>query len=582
MRTSRFSCPCLFFLLLLLVAPQESLSQIWTPVLKWQHGGCYSSWCETGWYSSPAVADLDNDGTMEVVAATYSIFILNGVNGELIKKIDPPGGRAWPDVVLADLDDDGSREIITAHGSGYLHVLDQRGEGIWSRQPISSELRGLSVSDLDNDSSLEIIVTGAVSSKTNTWIYEHDGTLRTGWPQLSSDLGYAYGTFNDTAAVGDLNGDGDSEVIVPSDVHYICAYYDDGSHIQSNLIYGDKTWGQVGVWESLATELRGWGYCNGVRDESYRTNFAHGAGAIADMNGDGQPEIVVTGNVYDCETYSSKYTGLYLFNADRSRFQDTTFDWQTTPLNTGAPLTEDYNTIENAIPNPAVADLDGDGLQETLFPSYDGRLHAFWLDKTEHGNWPFSVYSSSEGVYRFASEPIIVDLDNNGSAEVIFTSWVQKESNLTGKLHILDHLGNVLHELLLPDGFGSANWNGSLAAPTIANIDNDSDMELVINTAHSGVVAYDLPDTSLARILWGTGRGSYHRSGVPYSDLSKCPADCSGDGQVSSADLAIFASSFGSFNCAGAECSGDADRDRDVDAADLAEIAASLGRTNCL
>jgi hypothetical protein len=29
------------------------------PVLKWQLGGCFSSWCETGWYSSPAVANID-------------------------------------------------------------------------------------------------------------------------------------------------------------------------------------------------------------------------------------------------------------------------------------------------------------------------------------------------------------------------------------------------------------------------------------------------------------------------------------------------------------------------------------------
>ncbi len=33
-----------------------------TAILKWQYGGCYSSWCETGWYSSPAVLDLNNDG----------------------------------------------------------------------------------------------------------------------------------------------------------------------------------------------------------------------------------------------------------------------------------------------------------------------------------------------------------------------------------------------------------------------------------------------------------------------------------------------------------------------------------------
>ena len=52
------------------------------PVLKWQHGGCYSSWCETGWYSSPAVADLDGDGSMEVIGSAYSIFVLDGETGQ--------------------------------------------------------------------------------------------------------------------------------------------------------------------------------------------------------------------------------------------------------------------------------------------------------------------------------------------------------------------------------------------------------------------------------------------------------------------------------------------------------------------
>ena len=56
---------------------------IQAPVLKWQNGGCYSSWCETGWYSSPAVADLDGDGTMEVIGAAYTLFVLNGEDGSL-------------------------------------------------------------------------------------------------------------------------------------------------------------------------------------------------------------------------------------------------------------------------------------------------------------------------------------------------------------------------------------------------------------------------------------------------------------------------------------------------------------------
>jgi uncharacterized repeat protein (TIGR01451 family) len=155
---------------------------------------------------------------------------------------------------------------------------------------------------------------------------------------------------------------------------------------------------------------------------------------------------------------------------------------------------------------------------EILFPSYDGRLHAYWLDKTEHGNWPYDVHTG--GLYRFASEPAVADLDNDGYAEVIFGSWVQKGSYQTGKLHILDYQGNVLHEVSLPDAYDSSNWNGALAAPTLANIDADADLEVVLNTAHSGFVAYDLHDTANARVLWGTGRGNYQRTGaILYGSL---------------------------------------------------------------
>ena len=61
--------------------------------------------------------------------------------------------------------------------------------------------------------------------------------------------------------------------------------------------------------------------------------------------------------------------------------------------------------------------------------------------------------------------------------------------------------------------FGSGDWNGAMAAPTLADIDGDYELEVVLNTAHSGLVAYDLPGTTNARILWGTGRGSYQRTG---------------------------------------------------------------------
>jgi uncharacterized repeat protein (TIGR01451 family) len=140
-------------------------------------------------------------------------------------------------------------------------------------------------------------------------------------------------------------------------------------------------------------------------------------------------------------------------------------------------------------------------------------VHAYWLDKTEHGSWPFEVYNPAEGFFRFATEPIVVDLDDDGKAEVIFASWTQNDSRAPGRLTIVSWDGSLIQSLDLPwdpsDGRG-----GSLAAPTIANIDDDPDLEVVVGTINKGLVAYDIANSSRARILWGTGRGSYQRTGL--------------------------------------------------------------------
>jgi len=512
----------------------NAFQEIQVPTLKWQHGGCYNSWCETGWYASPAVADIDGDGDLEVIGSASSIVSLDGATGALEWRLksgydrstDPDTvtsvGRTWPGIVIADIDGDNQPEIASSHGGGYVSVYNGEGyfESGWPRRPSTAELRGLSVYDLDEDGSMEVIVNAAVASRENTWVYEHTGTLRTGWPQLDNDTGYAWGVFNDNTAVGDLDGDGWGEVVVPSDVHYICAYEANGIQIPTNPIYKDnegniKDWGKVGVWEDPSIEIQGWGDCDSNRANKYRPNFAHGPAVIADVNGDGDMEVIAVGNMYDCAIGHppGQYNAVFVFHADRSRFNDGTYNWETIPIDTGAPLSEDYAEIENNQPNPVVADLDGDGTLEILFSSYDGRVHAFWLDKTEHGNWPYTVdHHSTEGFYRFSSEPVIADLDNDGFAEVIFASWVEKGTYQTGELHILDYLGNVIHEVSLPSAFGSPDWNGALAAPTLANIDTDPDLEVVLNTANPGLVAYDLPGTADARVFWGTGRGNYLRN----------------------------------------------------------------------
>ncbi len=511
------------------LATGTAQAAIGTPALKWQRAGCYSSWCQTGWYASPAVADLDSDGRPEVIWSAYSIFVVDGATGALEWKVasghdrsEPSAsdvGRTWPGVVVADIDGNGDMEIVTAHSGGWVGVYNHDGYFYpgWPKQPTpGSELRSLAVDDVDRNGDLEVIVASTRSD--NQWfVYEHTGAVRSGWPQHfpdSSGNGYAAGCYNENVAAGDIDGDGRSEIIGPSDVHYITAYNDDGSQIPANAGHfgGGKFWSRVGVHVDDAVDVRGWANC-GIE---HRPNFADSAPAIMDVNGDSILETIVVGNVYNCGTspYTSLYQMPYLLNADRTRWAAGGYDWTVIPSPGpgSAPLSEDYNLIESALPNPVIADLDGDGKMEILFASYDGKLHAYWLDKSEHGSWPYAVTQAGEGFVRFASEPVVADLDGNGTAEVVFGSWPEKGGNRVGRLHILDYRGNVLQQVDLPAPF-SGDWNGMLGAPTLSDIDGDGDLELVAGTAHSGLIAYDLPGTSSARILWGTGRGSYKRAG---------------------------------------------------------------------
>lgn len=519
----------LVFLASLMVQPSPAaLAAIAAPVLKWQKGGCFSSWCETGWYSSPAVVDLDDDGDVEVIGGLYSLYLLDGSTGTEMERIDPEGSRVWSDIAVADIDNNGDLEVVSVH-STYLYVWDHLLNQVWSIQPINGyELRSLALYDLDNNGDLEILVA-STRSYDQWYVYEHDGRLRSGdWPQHDPDSdtnGYTAGCFNQNIAAGDMNNDQLVEIIGSNDTHYTAAFYPDGSQVPASTIFGTlptglpKPWSRVGMHVEHEVDLRGYANCG----LEHRPNFAHSPPTLTDLDNNGLLELVIVGNVYDCST--SPYTDLYempfIFQQDRTRWSNPSYNWTVIPTPDGlaSPRSEDYNLIESNHPVPVTADLDGDGNKEILYPSYDGRMHVYWLDKSEHGNWPFAVTRNSEGFLRFASPPVVADLDNNGQAEVIFASWVQKGTNQTGKLHILDYLGNPIHEINLPAAFGSPNWNGVLASPTLANIDSDADLEIVLTSANSGFLAYDLPGSANARVLWGTGRGNLLRSGSPLETL---------------------------------------------------------------
>jgi hypothetical protein len=499
----------------------EAQAQFAAPVLKWSRGGCFSSWCQTGWYGSPAVADLDGDGTQEVIWASYDLVVLDGPTGALRARGASPQ-RAWSSVALADLQGDDGLEIVVGRNGNQVTLYQPVAGGgtlalnaVWTVSPFSSgEVRTLAVEDVDGDGPLEIIVGRASGGATRQVNVLHpDGSVRAGWPaRRDGDPGFGWGMYNQNVAVADITGDGIKEIYAPTDTHYITALLPNGNQIGANALYGaGKVWSQVGVHVDQVADLRGYANCG----SEHRPNFANSSPAISDLDGDGTPELVVLGDVYDCalgDPDGDLYVTPWILRGDRTRWSNAQVDWTVVPVPPAGsgPLSQDFNVIQNAVLNAVPADLDGDGIQEILYPSYDGRMHAVWLDKTEHGSWPYDVPGTG---FRFAGEPAVADLDGDGDAEVIFTSWPQNGGGRIGRLHVLDHLGNALFAADLPAPVGS-DWNGGLAAPTLAEIDGDPDLEVIVGTSGSGVVAYDMPNTANARVLWGTGRGNYRRTGV--------------------------------------------------------------------
>ncbi len=423
----------------------------------------------TGAFGTPAgmlmgiaAGDIDGDGLTEIVAPSdtfapggfgNAIFIFRGDGGDtgdgdpIIQRIDFPAlgtgvGREYiGSVALADLDGLPGSEIIVGSEVG-MYAFYNTGASYWFTDTFHGNSNATTVTpvvgNLDLDAAPEIVV-----NMDNTLVVYHaDGSIA--WSQtFASDVGMPL--------LADMNGDGLLDILSYDLTGMVYAY---------NFNYGSP----VLLWQyQLSSAI----------------NIVRGGPAVADVNGDGFPDLAIS---HDGIHTVLDHTGNLVWS---------------TPLDPGAPG------------GVSIADIDGDGELEIVTGMMHndgigiGRLFALNADGSIL--WERPAYDDTS-----ANSQSVLDVDGDGVYEI---AWNGAQYGFT----IFNGAdGEILFQEPLAESLTATDY------PIFADVDNDGYAEIVV-PSNGGLVVFGQDG------VWGASRPvwnqhSYHITNinddltVPFSE----------------------------------------------------------------
>jgi hypothetical protein len=118
----------------------------------------------------------------------------------------------------------------------------------------------------------------------------------------------------------------------------------------------------------------------------------------------------------------------------------------------------------------------------------------------------------------FASEATIADLNQDGSPEILFTTYGDPDVTDSGYLVILGADGRLLHDIALPNSGRNDNGNGAPAAPAVYDLNGDGQLEIFVQTFEHGMDVFTVPGSAGNYMPWPTARGGPLRMGQPSSN----------------------------------------------------------------
>jgi hypothetical protein len=364
-----------------------------------------------GYYAhAVVVADVNGDGKPDLLVANecesadncsaggISVLLGNGDGTFQAAVAYASGGYSANSVAVGDVNGDGKPDLLVANcaasfdacgdgNNGAASVLLGNGDGTF-RAAVTYASGGfganaIAVGDVNGDGKADVVVaddcadSACTSSVVGVLLGNGDGTFR-----AAVIYGPVWGiTFSE--AVGDVNGDGKPDLVVANS----CVYpqYEDCTSANVGVLLGngDGTFQAVVTYGSggqdarsvVVADVNGDGKpdlvvanectndnCNGVvgvllgnGDGTFQAAVTYGSGgyyadslAVADVNGDGKPDLVVANECSD-DTCMSANVGVLLGNGDGT-FQ--------------AAVT--YGSGGYYADSLAVADVNGDGKLDLL------------------------------------------------------------------------------------------------------------------------------------------------------------------------------------------------------------------------
>jgi hypothetical protein len=195
--------------------------------------------------TSVFAADMDNDGDMDILSASAEDDTIAWYEND--GTADPSWAAAdiatsadgAQSVFVADMDNDGDLDIVSAsYIDDTIAWYENNGNAnpSWSAVDIATDAdgaRSVFVADMDNDGDMDI-VSASKDDDTIAW-YENDGAADPSW--AASDIA----TSADGARsvfVADMDNDGDLDIVSASDVDDTIAWYENNAGIPefSNIL----------------------------------------------------------------------------------------------------------------------------------------------------------------------------------------------------------------------------------------------------------------------------------------------------------------------------------------------------------